>query len=103
MSKTVRAINLLPTLHQKTHFKAAVEYQMNDQLTNRSLKENNRELERILQDVQHKFSPHQSIQQTSRQFSVLHLNRLHDKFTPQGSALSTWLNEKTSLTNKRGP
>jgi hypothetical protein len=41
-------------LHKKTHFKAAMEYSLNDQYTNRSLRDENRDIERMLLEVNSK-------------------------------------------------
>lgn len=49
--KKVKPIHLLPILHNKTHFKAAMEYSMNDTLTQRTLRDDNRNIERMLQDA----------------------------------------------------
>lgn len=37
--------NLLPNLHQKTHFKAAVEYTLGEEVTHRSLHDKKNEIE----------------------------------------------------------
>lgn len=42
--KTIAPKQLLPKLHQKTHFKAAYEYCLGEKLTHRSLHDNNLEL-----------------------------------------------------------
>jgi hypothetical protein len=42
--------NLLPNLHQKTHYKAAAEYTMGEEVTHRSLHDKNNEIEQMLYD-----------------------------------------------------
>jgi len=45
VSKIVRPKYLLPSLHAKTHFKAAIEYSLGPELTHRSLHDKNRKME----------------------------------------------------------
>jgi hypothetical protein len=47
---------LLPHLHDKTHFKAAFEYSLGDELTHRSLHDNGREIERHIKDGHNRMS-----------------------------------------------
>ena len=48
--KFLKPKNLLPNLHQKTHFKAAVEYTLGEEVTLRSLHDKNNEIEQMLYD-----------------------------------------------------
>lgn len=43
--KFLKPKNLLPNLHQKTHFKAAVEYTLGEEVTHRSLHDKTNEIE----------------------------------------------------------
>ena len=46
--RLARPKHLLPKLHDKTHFKAAIEYSLGDQVTTRSLHDDQKEIERYI-------------------------------------------------------
>ena len=48
--KVVRPKYILPQLHEKTHFKAALEYAIGQDMTAQSLRDDNKVIKKIIQD-----------------------------------------------------